>query len=407
MPGKTRVLFVDDEPNVLRGLERMLYPLRNEWEMVFTESGEAALAVLEQTCIDVIVSDMRMPGLDGIEFFSEVRERYPHIVRIILSGYCDSETILRSVSPVHQYLSKPCDAETLRDTVLRASALRELLTCESLKNLVTRIETLPSLPSLYMEVIEELQSPDASIQKLGEIISKDLAMTAKILQLVNSSFFGFSRHISNPAFAVNLLGLETIKALVLTIGVFSRFEEMELNGFSLDSLWSHSRNVGAAARRISLEEKVDVNVTDDALMAGMLHDVGKLVLAAKVPETYSTVLSVASEERISLWKAEYEILGTSHAEMGAYLLGLWGLPGSLVEALAYHHCPERSLDRKFSPLTAVHIADSLENEGHETEMEKDRAGMNSEYLERLNLTEHLHLWREKCLNTVMERDSNG
>jgi DNA-binding NtrC family response regulator len=154
---KRRILFVDDEPNVLSGLRRMLRSMREEWDFEFAGSGREALEVMQRTAVEVIVTDMRMPGMDGSQLLDEVLQRHPQVVRIVLSGQSDTETVLRSVRPTHQFLSKPCDAETLKATVARACALRDLMAEPSLKDLVSRISTLPSMPSLYLEVVKELR----------------------------------------------------------------------------------------------------------------------------------------------------------------------------------------------------------------------------------------------------------
>lgn len=187
---KIGILFVDDEPNVLRSIRRMLHGLRQEWDMKFVESGHEALSLLAKEAFEVIITDMRMPQMDGAQLLTEVKKQYPHMVRIVLSGHTDKDMILKSVQQAHQYLSKPCDAETLKSTISRTRARRSLLSQESLKRIVSKIDVLPSLPSLYAEIINELQSSDLSIQKIGQIISKDLGMTAKVLQMVNSAFFG-------------------------------------------------------------------------------------------------------------------------------------------------------------------------------------------------------------------------
>lgn len=195
---KRRILFVDDEPNVLQGLQRMLRPMRSEWEMEFAGGGEEALQKMEQAPFDVIVSDMRMPGMNGAQLLKEVARRYPDTVRIVLSGHSDREYILQLVTTTHQYLAKPCDAQTIKDTVNRACALRDLLTSKELSALVSQVKSLPSLPSLYTRIIEILQSDDPSLQKIGQIVSEDIAMSAKVLQLVNSSFFGIARRYLQP-----------------------------------------------------------------------------------------------------------------------------------------------------------------------------------------------------------------
>jgi CheY-like chemotaxis protein len=219
---KKRVLFVDDEENLREGLRRMSYLLRGEWEMAFAESGAQALALLSKAPFDVIVSDMRMPGMDGARLLDEVRQRYPQMVRLILSGHSDREMILRAVGPSHQYLAKPCDIETLLATLTRAYALRELLMNEDLRRIITAMQTLPSRPAVYAAVVEAVQSPSVSLEKIGELIQRDIGMTAKILQLVNSAFFGLQRPMSSPVQAVRLLGLETVQALILSGQIFER-----------------------------------------------------------------------------------------------------------------------------------------------------------------------------------------
>lgn len=207
---KLSVLFVDDEPHVLQGLQRMMRSMRQEWEIITAGGGLEALDLLSRKPVDVVVTDMRMPGMDGTQLLNEIKNSYPQIVRIILSGQSDREMILKSVRPAHQYLAKPCNDEILKSTIERSCWLRDLLADNSLKQLISRIDSLPSLPTLYLEILRELESPYSSMQKIGEIISRDIGMTAKILQMVNSAFFGFRRHIASPAEAAELLGLETI-----------------------------------------------------------------------------------------------------------------------------------------------------------------------------------------------------
>ncbi len=205
-----KILFVDDEPNVLSGLQRMLRSMSHEWEMKFAGSGREALDILSNESFNVVVSDMRMSGMNGVELLTEVMKRYPQTVRIVLSGYLDREMILKSVRPVHQFISKPCDAEKLKSAIARTMALRGLLAGGTLKKVVSQMDSLPSLPSVYTEIIDELERPESSIQRVGSIVSRDNGMTTKVIQLVNPAFFGVPRHIANPAQAVVLLGLETI-----------------------------------------------------------------------------------------------------------------------------------------------------------------------------------------------------
>jgi HD-like signal output (HDOD) protein len=398
------ILFVDDDPNVLQGLQRMLRPLRQEWDMVFAPTGREALDLLAHQCVDVVVSDMRMPEMDGAQLLNEVRERYPHMVRIVLSGHSDREMLLRSVGTTHQFLAKPCDADMLKSTVARACALRDLLRDETLKRLVAGMQTLPSLPTLYLEVLETAQAADGSLEKIGTIIERDISMTAKMLQLVNSAFFGLGRHISTPVQAVSLLGLDTVKALILSTQVFSNFDVVTTPGLCLDTLWQHSMAVGICAKAIAKAENSTKQVIDDAFMAGLLHDVGKLVLAVNLPQLYGQALSLAQTDGLTAWDAEHDVLDATHAEVGAYLLGLWGLPDSIVEALAFHHAPSACPDRTLSPLTAVHVADALVYEAQATDGEPPEACVDQAYLAELGVEERLAHWRQDYQSTLTQGD---
>lgn len=410
MPDKRRVLFVDDEPRVLDGLRRMLYPMRHEWEMAFATSGREALEILAQEPFDVIVTDMRMPGMGGVDLLQEVMRRHPNVVRIVLSGQAEREAIARAVGPAHQFLSKPCDAETLRSTLARACALGDLLADKRLKQLVSRMETLPSLPSLYCEIMRELESPKASAKTIGQIVEQDIGMSAKVLQLVNSAFFGLPQRVSSPAQAVVLLGLDTIRMLVLSVGIFAQFDQSRLRALSLTTLWDHSLTVAAFAKRIAENASTDRRIIDHAFTAGLLHDVGKLVLAASLPQEYAASLALAEKEGTGLSKAEQTVIGASHADVGAYLLGLWGLPEPIVVATAFHDIPPKYLDKDFSPLTAVYVANLLAHERFPQHVAGRQVIPEPEYLDRLGLAARLPLWRQICFETaraVEDTASNG
>lgn len=352
-----KILFIDDEPHVLDGLRRMLRSMRGEWEMSFAGSGAEAFDILRDQRMDVLVSDMRMPGMDGAQLLAKVQQRYPNVVRIILSGYSEKEMILKAVGAAHQYLAKPCDAEVLKQTVKRACNLRDLLTENQLLSLVSQLSSIPSLPALYRDLVAELQAPEPAIKKIGAIVGKDLGMTAKILQMVNSAFFGLQRHISDPGEATLFLGLDTISSLVLAQQAFSQLKAELLIDISFDQLWEHSCAIGTLARRIAESEQAEN--APDAFTAGLLHDIGKVILAANLPKQYAAALELAQRENLPMVTAEFSIFGTTHARIGAYLLGLWGLPNNVVEAVAYHHDPLNMPTQTFSVLTAVYAADRI------------------------------------------------
>ena len=406
---KKQILFVDDEPHLLQGLQRMLRPMRQEWEMHFADSGPSALELLDQNPCDVIVSDMRMPGMDGAELLMEVRQRHPVAVRLILSGHSDLDMVLRAVGPTHQFLAKPCDPETIKTTVARACTLRELLPDPALTQMVTGIETLPSTPARYQQVVEAAQTPESSLDTIGQMIASDLSMTAKTLQLVQSAFFGLQRHLSATQ-AVDVLGLDTMQGLVLTAQVFSYVDATTMGELSLETLWDHSMTVGTCARRIMQSEVSDPTCLDETFTAGLLHDVGTLILATHLPEAYAQARTEAAAVNLPLWQVERSLLGATHAEVGAYLMGLWGLPEAVVEAIAYHHEPATAPDHALRPLTAVHVAEALAHDIAPFPAMPCTSPINSAYLDQLGLRHRLVDWQEQCqiaLQEVAEQRRSG
>ncbi len=398
-----RVLFVDDEPNVLSGLRRMLRPMSNEWDMRFAGNGLEALDMMMQEPADILISDMRMPLMDGFQLLRTVQNEFPDTVRIILSGYSDQEAAMQTVGVTHQFLSKPCEPEKLKATITRAFITRDMLKNEHLARLLASVKSLPSLPSLYTELLTELSSEDSSIKGVAEIVSRDVAMTSKLLQLVNSAFFGLTRHVSNPANAVSLLGFDMIKTLVLSVKVFSQFEGcIHPENFSFSKLRQHSLLTGALARQIARIENADQFTQDNALAAGLLHDQGKLILATNLAEDYSRVLFEMEKNELTIEAAEQMVLGADHAQVGAYLLGIWGLPDTLVEAARFHHDPSVSPPTGFSVLAAVHVANALAhgswNEEPEDEVATGRfrlppnVRIDYMYLEKEGLIDRLPLW---------------
>ena len=398
-----RILFVDDEPMLLSGLERTLRGMRKEWEMEFALGGRKALEALARAPFDVVITDMRMPEIDGAQLLEQVKSKYPRTVRFVLSGQSDRETILRSIGPTHQFLSKPCDLQELKQKVAQAFALRELLENPTLKEIVSRMDTVPSLPSLYVRLTEALAQSDITVAKIADIIKQDMGMTSKVLQLVNSAFFALPCHISSPHQAVSLLGIDNIRALVLSVHVFS---ELEANPDSkLAALWPRSLRSAVFARAICRAERSTQRLEEDAFAAGLLHDIGRLVLASACREQYTRVLESSNKGQTNLAQAESETFGCTHAEVGAYLLGLWGLPESVVQAVAWHHTPSRSGATAFSPVIAVHVAVDYEHRLH-PDPEDNIPPLDETLLTSLGLQERTAKWWQVC-QELHKKDENN
>jgi HD-like signal output (HDOD) protein len=327
--------------------------------MAFAPGGEAALALMAASPFDVIVSDLRMPGMDGVALLSRVRDQYPQVVRIVVSGRTDLSSALRVAFVAHQFLAKPCDADKLRVAVERACHLKALLSDDSIRRTVGGLGDLPSLPRTYQALASALEDVDTPVREIARIVEQDVGISAKVLQLSNSALFGIAHAITNIPGAVGCLGIHTLKSLVLSVEVFRVFKpSTPLPGFSLEKLQHHARLTASIAARLPVPK----HANDIALVGGMLHDVGKLILAWKQPERFKKLLAEATAEHLPLHLVEEREYGFSHAEIGAYLLGLWGLPYTVVEAVALHHGPNRVPHQDFDAVSAVYVANLLARE---------------------------------------------
>jgi HD-like signal output (HDOD) protein len=219
-------------------------------------------------------------------------------------------------------------------------------------------------------------------------------MTAQILKLANSAFFGLRRQLASPETAVSYIGLDTIKALILSIHAFSQFSGIDTGGLNMETLWSHSMQVASHAKSIAKMEGAESKMADEAFTAGMLHDIGKLILAVNLPQEFDEAWKRAQTDNLEFDVAEQHVFGASHADVGGYLIGLWGLPVPVVEAVALHHHPSRAPDMEFSPLTCVHAANVFEGEKAVRKTGAPSAHMDISYLDHVGVAPHVVEWRE-------------
>jgi len=386
-----RVLFVDDEVSILDGLKRMLRPMRAEWEMAFAPGGEAALAILEGAPFDVIVTDMRMPGMDGAALLEIVREQHPSMLRIILSGYTELQASLRAVPVAHQFLLKPCDPDMLRAGIARATSLGEVLDSKMLTSLVGALRELPSLPRVSAELKVALERPTTTIEQVAQIVEQDVAISAKILQLVNSAFFGLARDVNDLKTAVSCLGMSVLHDLVLTLEVFRSLTPNEY--VSEEYLEEFHRHAQLTARIASATAQ-DTQSSPAVVLAALMHDVGKLVIAVRTPAHFARSLAQAEHEGVPLYEVEEKLIHISHAEVGAYLLSLWGLPYTIVEAVAHHHHPRRIPAKGPDMILVVYASNLLAHEVCATEKRVPVPKFDEEFLQEAGARALLPKWRK-------------
>jgi putative nucleotidyltransferase with HDIG domain len=398
-----KILFVDDDPGILAGLRAASHHHRAEWTGVFADSGEIALSMLAGDHFDVVVSDLRMPGMGGDELLRRIHSEYPNLVRIVLTGYPDLEASMRVAPLAHQFLVKPCDAGVLHSVIQRACDLQALVADEKILRLVGNINALPSLPNIYAQLNTILANAETKAEDVAAIIEQDMTICAKILQLVNSSFFRTAREVSSVEQAVVLLGTSLIKQLVLATEVFSAFQGHGEIGTDLVAIQEHSLKVAHLATQLCPEK----SMVDSVFMSAILHDIGKMVLKMVVADSTAEIAARRSEHGELQWVAETALYGVSHAEIGGYLLGIWGLPYPIVEAVANHHCPGRVAVDSFDALAAVHIAnglihESIEQNDGQDDGEQAGTGVDREYVARIGCIDRLPEWRAMAENSLAD-----
>jgi putative nucleotidyltransferase with HDIG domain len=350
-----RILFVDDEDVVLEGLRARLHRLHAKWAMTFVNGSARAIECMQADPYDVIVTDMRMPGMDGAGLLEIVSSCWPQTIRIVLSGYGDAKEALRIVPLAHQFLSKPCQPKQLENVINRCLLLHGLLNQPGLRSIVGRIRKLPTLPRIYLALQDIVNDENMTVADVARIVEADAALAARVLQIVNSAFFRLAKRMSNIEEAVAYLGFKAIRNITLSIEIFSQWHGGSAAGFDLEKLQQHVHAVAAASSALTARTAM----ADDALLAALLHDIGYWVLLQECPEDLGRAVQLAVERAIPLYVAEQQVIGASHAEIGAYLLGIWGLPHVVVEAVAHHHQPDRVSHVEFDVLSSLVIARSL------------------------------------------------
>ena len=365
---KKRILFVDDEPAILAGLQNLLYKDRKRWDMVFALGGQLALDELRKQPFDIVVSDMRMPGVDGAMLLNIVKDECPSTVRIMLSGHADREAIVRALPALHQLLSKPCDASTLRGTIERSLDGANVDRDVKIRRIVGGVDKLPTPPDIYFDLSRLMQSPTSSVTDVANVVTRDPALSAKLLQLVNSAYFGTGTSTTSIQQAVALLGTDRLRYIALTASVFSSPDNVNGAGLWLEKMQQESLRAAWLARSFA-----EPAVRDEAFASTLLHDVGRVVLALAQGANF-----LALTERVkrgeTLLDVELDVFGVTHADVGARLLAIWGLPSAIVDVVQYHHDPGSAPEASRALASIVHVADAIVH-GPSNEMKLDLASL--------------------------------
>jgi HD-like signal output (HDOD) protein/ActR/RegA family two-component response regulator len=357
------ILFVDDEPHFLDSLRLRLHGKQYKWAMAFVESGGGALAELQRCPYDLVVSDVHMNGMDGARLLRTIADRWPSTIRIALSGpTADVGHAMRLAPVAHQSLSKPCEPNVRENLNDRCFSLQDMLRAPQLRAAVGRMRQVPPLRGTFAKLQTLLGNEAVTVAEVAALVSSDTIIAAKVLQMVNSAFFRGGRRISNIDQAITHLGFGTLRALVMSAEVFAAWPDKSASQtVNLEKLQAHTQHVVAMTQSIVSmatmpSQAARAQLIDDAILAALVHDLGYWVLAHELPQELEAARLRAIQHSISLHEAERDAIGATHAEIGAYLLGIWGFPYSVVEAVAYHHSPRQVQQTSFDALAALAIA---------------------------------------------------
>lgn len=356
----THILFFDPDENVLRGLKRALYSMRQQWQMEFLPNIEQAEQSLVEHAPDVVVADVSRSTKSGLLLLKKAQQSVPGAIRIGISAETDETTAVQAFNPTHRFLAKPFDITDLKAVILQALSLRSRIVNPRVTNFVSQMDKLPTVPSLLEQINQTLQRENVSLKEIALLVENDINITTQILKIVNSAYFGLFKNISSVQQAVSLLGLDLIKGLILGIDVFKGFTCPAAANPLIERIWQHSLTVARILQRIVVQERRDAHLASTAFSLGILHDVGKLIFLTVLKEEYIELSADASQSGRPMWQIEKERYGLTHADAGAYLLGLWGLPEVLVSAVAESHEYESTTNGSEYLAKILRTADAIE-----------------------------------------------
>lgn len=375
----------------------------NDWELTLSETPAAALKRLAARPYDALVADADLPEGRGVALMEEAAQTHPQMLRFLYASPGAGAGQLTQWGTRHRVVLKPISAEQLLSDLRKAVSLLQWLPRDAAQRLAADLQRIPSPPVLYQQIRAEMHSPQASLETVGELIARDPAMTAKVLRLANSAMLGLQQKLTDPAEAVLHLGVETVSSLILAGEAFAFAQGATPVELSLEELWNHSLVTAQFSRLIARHGRLPAETQAAAYTAGLLHDLGKLLLAVNLPQLFKQAIQQAREQQIPLWQGERTVFGVSHAEVGAAILGIWGLPLEMVQAAAWQHEPSRASQSIFGTLTIVHVANVLAHEhraalnGHLVPSEIDPF-----YLERTGFAHALPGWRQLCFQAGNE-----
>jgi HD-like signal output (HDOD) protein/ActR/RegA family two-component response regulator len=371
-----KVMFVDDEVMILKGFKRAFF--RSKWQLLFADSANKALQLLKREPVDFIISDMRMPGMNGSDLLEKVSVLYPSIVRIILSGHSDEDASKTASFVAHQWFNKPCQPKVLEDILNNIYLVQNSLPSVTIQEVVGKIKTLPSPPKVYMQLRVSLNDNSIGMRKTAEIIADDPALVAKILQLTNTSFFAHGKPAQSLSEAITRLGIDLVCSIILATEVYDTIHEIP--GYSIVDEQKHCLSTARLAASM-----VEPSIRQETILVGLLHNIGKFILYAVSPETMASYIKqrVIGSDNIDL---EQKLFNADHTQLAGYLLHLWSFSYNLIENIVLHHQPLKLIKGSFGSGAAVYVASRI--------LQKQE--IDESFIEHFNIAAKIEVWKDKA-----------
>lgn len=378
---KTPLLFIEKDENILGNSGKIISELEKEYQLIIVRNFADALQEIKKNEIDIVFTDLQVDEKNDILLLQNIRANYPHIF-VVLCTTEDRLHVNELFHLSHQIISEPITYEKLKNSFARKKRMSKYLHDGKLMGLINNISELPNLPETYIKIENEIASNNISIYKIAEIISGSVTFTAKIFRIVNSTFFGVEYKVSNVIQAINLLGVNVLKSLLLYDHISTGLIANSQYSKYFEDLWIHCNKVGRLSEQIIyLTLDKDYTMMEQAYIAGLMHDIGKVVMLC-VDEYPKDVFDYMEKHNTRFSNAEYKLYGVSHAEVGAYFLSLWGFSDRSAESVYLHNNPDQLDLERFSVQSGVYIANALANDDE----------MNLSKLKELNLGVHPAEW---------------
>ncbi len=394
-----KILFVDDSSAVLDMLKKMVTGMNNDWKVQYAMGGTDAVALLDLERFDVVVTDLQMPDINGVKLLKYIQKRFPEIIRIVFSASLTKELVMEVASFTHRFILKPCGIEKLSQTIENTLFIHNDLDNKKIQKVLIKTSSIPSLPKVYNELMDRIDDEMFSLRDAATLISSDIGMSANILKQIN--LLGYGDEITSVNQAVILLGLNSIKAIALSAHIFSKMEPVDIPHFSFEELVRHSMLTAHFAKEITLLETNDEKMAETAFVAGVLHDLGTIILVLNFPGKYAEVLERVHTSNRPITEVERNLIGVTHGEIAGYLLALWGFRESVTSAVAFHEEPHIRNMEMFSPLSALYVSSYLACQYEGVHPCERNMLENSEYIKDLNCVDRIDVWKERC-NVIYE-----